>query len=96
MQTDVGGWTVFQRRQDASQDFYLGWQDYQNGFGDLKKNFWLGLDKIHRLTKSDHNSLRVELMDFKNDTAYANYGEFSIASVSENYTLNVSDFTGKK
>ncbi|CAB4021381.1 Hypothetical predicted protein [Paramuricea clavata] len=69
MQTDGGGWTVFQRRQDASVDFYRGWQDYKNSFGDLNGNFWLGLDRIHRLTKSGQNILRVDLMDWTNDTA---------------------------
>jgi ficolin len=96
MQTDCGGWTVFQRRQDASVNFYRGWQDYKNGFGDLNGNFWLGLDRIHRLTKSGQNvSLRVDLMDWTNDTVYAKYGSFSVASESGNYKLNLSSFSGK-
>ncbi|KAK7090667.1 hypothetical protein V1264_010429 [Littorina saxatilis] len=40
--TDNGGWIVFQRRQDASVDFFRGWTEYRNGFGDLEGNFWLG------------------------------------------------------
>ena len=95
MQTDGGGWAVFQRRLDASADFYRDWKEYKNGFGNLNGSFWLGLDKIHRLTKSDENLLRVDLMDFENDTAYAEYEEFSIASENENYTLNVQNFKGK-
>ena len=95
MTTDGGGWTVFQRRQDASVDFYRGWQDYKNGFGDLDGNFWLGLDKIHRLTKLGENILRVELMDWTNDTAYAKYESFSVESEFENYKLNVGSYSGK-
>jgi hypothetical protein len=89
MQTDGGGWTVFQRRQDASVDFYRGWQDYKNGFGDLNGNFWLGLNQIHRLTKSGQNVLRVDLMSWTSDTAYAKYGSFSVASECNGYRLNL-------
>jgi hypothetical protein len=87
MQTDAGGWTVFQRRQNASVDFFRDWQEYKSGFGNLNGNFWLGLEKIHRLTQSDKNFLRVDLTYFTNETAYAEYGTFSVASESDFYKL---------
>ena len=95
MQADGGGWTVLQRRLDASVNFYRGWQDYKIGFGDLSGNFWLGLDKIHRLTKSGQKVLRVDLMDFYNYRAYAKYETFSVGSESEHYTLSIRRFSGK-
>ncbi|KAL9975445.1 hypothetical protein ACROYT_G012606 [Oculina patagonica] len=61
--TAGGGWTVFQKRLDGSADFYRGWDDYKRGFGNLNGEFWLGLDKIHRLTK-ERSRLQVELEDF--------------------------------
>ena len=57
METDGGGWTVFQKRMDGTVNFYRGWKDYLCGFGDFHGEFWLGLNKIHRLTSS--NSLYV-------------------------------------
>ena len=45
---------LFQRRQDGSEDFYRGWDDYVREFGNLTGEFWLGLEKIHRLTKRKH------------------------------------------
>ncbi|XP_028391438.1 ryncolin-1-like [Dendronephthya gigantea] len=95
MSTDGGGWTVFQRRQDRSQDFYLGWSHYKAGFGDLNGDFWLGLDKIHRLWKSGQNVLRVDLMDFNGAKRYAKYGTFSVADESDKYRLNIGSFSGK-
>ena len=95
MLTDGGGWTIFQRRQDSSVDFYRGWKDYKTGFGDLHGNFWLGLDKIHRLTESGQNVLRVDLTDWTDDKAYAKYGSFSVASESDAYRMNCASFSGK-
>ena len=93
MTSDGGGWTVFQFRVNGSQDFYLGWQDYENGFGDLSGEFWLGLSKIHRLTASA-SMLRVELGDFDGNTAYAKYSTFIVGDSSSNYTLTVSGYSG--
>ncbi|XP_028391560.1 ryncolin-1-like [Dendronephthya gigantea] len=94
MSTNGGGWTVFQRRQDGSQNFYLGWSDYKAGFGDFNGEFWLGLDKIHRLSKSGQNVLRVDLMDFDGAEIYAKYGMFSVADESDKYRLNIDSYSG--
>ncbi|XP_019853461.1 PREDICTED: ryncolin-2-like [Amphimedon queenslandica] len=94
METDGGGWTVFQRRQDGSVDFYRYWADYENGFGDLTGEFWLGLSKIHRLTKEGSNTLRVDLGDFEGNTTYANYSTFNVSDGSTEYILTVGGYSG--
>lgn len=87
--TDGGGWTVFQRRVNGTEDFYRGWDDYVMGFGNLDFEFWLGLDKIHRLTKVN-TLLRVDLRDFNDNAGYAEYNRFSVLDSSINYQLLVS------
>ena len=92
--TAGGGWLVFQKRLDGSVDFYLGWAQYKRGFGPLTGEFWLGLDKIHRLTSSGSYKLRVDLEDFGGNTYYAEYDFFEVASEGEKYKLSVKYRTG--
>ncbi|KAK7095312.1 fibrinogen C domain-containing protein 1-like [Littorina saxatilis] len=92
--SDNGGWTVFQRRQDASVDFYRDWTDYRNGFGDLEGNFWLGLDKLHKLTTSQRFELRVDLQKCDGTKGNATYSGFYVEDVSHNFTLRFDKFTG--
>ena len=94
METDGGGWIVFQRRQDGSVDFYRNWVDYEEGFGNFSGEFWLGLSKVHRLISNGINTLRVDLGDFENNTAYAQYSIFSIGDNTTEYTLNVGGYSG--
>ncbi|CAB4007175.1 Hypothetical predicted protein, partial [Paramuricea clavata] len=86
--------TIFQRRVDGSEDFYRNWTDYKTGFGNLSGEFWLGLDKIHRLSASGQNILRVDLESFENERAYAVYESFSMGNESEVYILNVGNYSG--
>ena len=90
-----GGWTVFQRRRDGSENFYRGWADYVSGFGNLKREFWLGLDHIHCLTSAaPRPELRVDLADFQGNYKYAQYSFFSVGNSGTNYRLNIAGYTG--
>jgi len=89
-----GGWTVFQKRLGGSVNFYRGWVDYKNGFGNLKGEFWLGLDKVHRLTNTK-NRLRVDLEDTTDKTAYAEYDMFAVTSEKTKYKLSIGSCSGK-
>ena len=94
MDTDGGGWTVFQRRQDGSEDFYRNWVNYTNGFGNLSNEFWLGLEFIHRLTNGSKCSLHIDLEDWSGNKRYAQYGSFQVRDASTMYRLEVSGYTG--
>jgi len=96
MTAHPGGWTMIQRRQDGSVDFFRNWTDYKNGFGNLSGEFWLGLDKIHRLTKSGQNVLRIAMTWADNGmrSTVVNYTKFFVSNESEQYKLNVGGFSG--
>ncbi|XP_058475372.1 tenascin-X isoform X4 [Solea solea] len=91
METDGGGWTVFQRRSDGSVDFFRRWSDYVQGFGDVGGEFWLGLDALHHLTSRTRMSLRVDLRD-SGGAVFAAYSTFEVDK--DDYRLTVGGYRG--
>ncbi|KAJ8737692.1 hypothetical protein PYW08_000287 [Mythimna loreyi] len=86
--TAGGGWTVFQNRFDGSQDFYKGWSDYENGFGNLAGEFWLGLEKLNYLTNQKLYELRIEMETTQDQEAYAGYSVFTVGPEQEGYRIS--------
>ena len=87
---------MFQKRVNGSVNFYLFWSDYKHGFGNLCGEFWLGNDKIHRLTSDDNKRLRVDLEDFEGNTTYAEYDMFGVMGESDKYKLILGNYSGMK
>ena len=80
---------------DGTENFYRGWADYVKGFGDLNREFWLGLSQINRLTNSGTTkSLRVDLEDFDGNKRHASYSTFQVLDSSRKYQLNVAGYSG--
>ena len=94
METSNGGWTVIQRRSDGSVDFFKNWVDYKFGFGSLENEFWLGNDKIHRLTNRKNMMIRFDLEDFDGNKVFAEYKVFYVDGESDNYKVHVSSYSG--
>uniref|UniRef100_A0A182K4T2 Fibrinogen C-terminal domain-containing protein n=1 Tax=Anopheles christyi TaxID=43041 RepID=A0A182K4T2_9DIPT len=80
-------WTVFQRRFDGSVDFNRNWTDYKNGFGNLRGEHWLGLEKLKAILDTERHELLIVMEDFEGVTAYAKYDNFTIGNESEKYRL---------
>ncbi|XP_052230347.1 fibrinogen C domain-containing protein 1-like isoform X4 [Dreissena polymorpha] len=88
METDGGGWTVFQKRFNGSEDFYRNFSDYEKGFGTVYAEHWLGLKYIYEITTRGSYQLRVDIVRSNGSKGYDVYGGFSL-SPGTNYTLNV-------
>ena len=85
---------MFQKRLNGSVNFFRDWAEYKRGFGPLTGEFWLGLDKIHRLTNNGSYKLRVDLEDFHEKSYYAEYDSFKVASEEEKYKLSLGNYSG--
>ncbi|XP_025102349.1 uncharacterized protein LOC112568967 [Pomacea canaliculata] len=94
MDSGNGGWLVFQRRRDGSVDFYRNWTQYEQGFGDISGDFWLGLSRLHTLTKGRPTRLRVDLGEKNGHRHYAEYTTFRVDGPETNYRLTVSGYSG--
>ncbi|KAI8510837.1 Acyl-CoA synthetase member 2 mitochondrial, partial [Branchiostoma belcheri] len=94
MHTAGGGWTVIQRRQDGSVLFNKNWEEYKHGFGNKNGEYWLGNEKIHRLTAQKDYSLRIDMVSWDFQTRYAEYHTFRVSGESDQYRLTISGYSG--
>ncbi|XP_053695053.1 ficolin-2-like [Sabethes cyaneus] len=82
-----GGWVVIQHRFNGFVDFYRDWAEYRRGFGEFDSEFWLGNDKIYRLTAAESREIHFVLTNWENNTALAKYPSFRIGNEAEKYVL---------
>ncbi|GFS70482.1 techylectin-5A [Nephila pilipes] len=96
METDGGGWTVFQRRGNYSNqtDFHQLWSAYKTGFGNITRDFWLGNDNIYYLTNQGNYELRFDLMDVRGIYRFAVYQNFKLGDIEEGYRLHIGPYSG--
>ncbi|XP_055863374.1 angiopoietin-2-like [Biomphalaria glabrata] len=92
--TDGGGWIIFQRRINGKVDFYRGWKEYRDGFGDYNiGEFYLGNENIFSLTSTGQYDLRIDL-EFNNKKYFAQYENFKILNETEKYELQIGKYSG--
>jgi len=95
METDGGGWNVFSNRQDGSVNFYRSWRRYRDGFGSMKGEFWLGLEKINRLSRTMPHRLRIDLTSFDGAHKYGTWNTFMVDDEAHKFTLTARGFRDK-
>ncbi|XP_071166115.1 ficolin-1-like [Mytilus edulis] len=92
MTTDGGRWTVLIRRMDGSENYNKNWIEYENGFGDLNREFWLGNKYLNILTSTGKTAMRVDIENFKGEKKYAKYSTFKVGDAASKYRLTLGDF----
>ncbi|GBN92542.1 Techylectin-5A [Araneus ventricosus] len=97
METAGGGWTVIQRRGQYGngEDYFVKkWKEYKEGFGNLKKEFWLGNDNIYSITNQGQYAVRMDMKHENGTSAFSRYENFWIESEESKYTLRLSECSG--
>ena len=88
------GWIVIQRRSSGEIPFHeKNWEDYKKGFGHSLGEYWMGLEKIHDLTRSGNYELYLGFQKgglFSKDDHSVVYTGFSVGGASTNYKLSLS------
>ena len=93
MTSSDGPMTVIIRRQDGSENFDRNWADFKEGFGNLNGEFWLGNDKIHRLT-STGVTLNISMKAWDGEERSAVYQSFTIGDENSGYVVNFGAYSG--
>ena len=72
--------------------FNKNWNDYKNGFGSVEdKAYWIGLDRIHDLTKSGAYGLKM-ILKKNGSTKVVRWSSFVVGNEAGDYRLSVSGF----
>ncbi|XP_037726832.1 angiopoietin-related protein 7-like [Drosophila subpulchrella] len=88
------GWLTIQKRFDGSENFDRPWKDYKEGFGNIRGEFFIGLEKLHVMTRERPHELYIKLGKVDGSTGYAHYDEFKIGSELESYVLSIGTYNG--
>lgn len=83
------GWTIIQQRIHGGMDFNRSWEEYKNGFGDFwDGDFFLGLEKVHRLTTEQPHELYIQMRKFDGTTLMARFEAFAISDENDGFRLS--------
>lgn len=90
------GWIVIQQRINGQVEFQRDWAAYRDGFGAFwHGDFFLGLQKIHRLTREQPYELYIHMERFNGSHFFARYNEFAISDEGDQYRLSrLGEFFG--
>lgn len=92
MKTEGGGWTAIQRRVNGEENFNRSWTEYKVGFENPQRDYWIGNDAIHQLTKGRNSSLYISITSTNKTISNTVYGQFSVSREEQKYKLHIADY----
>ncbi|XP_060657186.1 fibrinogen-like protein 1 [Drosophila nasuta] len=87
------GWIVIQQRVGGNESFNRDWATFRKGFGSFESDFFLGLEKLHRITSLQRFELYIHMVD-EDGTYNFRYDDFKISDEDNGYALSLGKFNG--
>ncbi|XP_062128478.1 angiopoietin-related protein 2-like isoform X1 [Drosophila sulfurigaster albostrigata] len=89
------GYIIIQNRTNETYSFKRSLQEYCEGFGKSRDDFWIGLETIHKITNYQPHVLRIQIWDYSEEQYFAEYDNFVVGGKDENYKLkSLGDYKG--
>ncbi|CAH1780699.1 unnamed protein product [Owenia fusiformis] len=88
------GWLIIAHRYDGSVDFNLDWDNYQHGFGNIRKEHFIGFENILPVLLQKRYKARFDLTTWESETGYAEYQTFDINDKNDKYRISIDDYSG--
>ncbi|CAH1784659.1 unnamed protein product [Owenia fusiformis] len=88
------GWLILAHRFDGSVEFNLEWASYRQGFGNILREHFIGMDNIVSVLQQKRYKARFDLTTWENETRYAEYMTFDINDEKDKYRLNIDGYSG--
>ncbi|CAH1802255.1 unnamed protein product [Owenia fusiformis] len=87
-------WLILAHRFDGSIEFNLEWASYRQGFGNILREHFIGMDNIVAVLQQKRYEARFDLTTWENETRYAEYRTFDINDEKDKYRLNIDSYSG--
>lgn len=91
------GWTLLQRRSNATFNFFRDWVSYEEGFGEPGFDYWLGNSYVHAITFQRKYVLRFEFpghFDDQKQMLFLEYENFQVLSATTGYMVKIGKHRG--
>eukprot|EP00092_Neocalanus_flemingeri_P030263 GFUD01032849.1.p1 GENE.GFUD01032849.1~~GFUD01032849.1.p1 ORF type:complete len:290 (-),score=63.10 GFUD01032849.1:20-889(-) len=88
------GWVLILKRGqmgNAEDYFAKNFDAYERGFGQTDSEYWIGLRRLHNLTKYGKWELRVTFVTWSGQRFFATFRAFQVGP-SPRYQLNIGEF----
>ena len=74
-------------------NFKRSWREYRDGFGSSQgKEYWLGLEQIHKITALGNHSLKIVLKENGETNKILHWSSFSVGDEANGYKLSIDGF----